>query len=106
MNKTDQRAVDKVDQACEEALLWVVNRLGGQSSLARYCEVTPQTVNEWVKSSKRVPMRYVADLSKSLRVSPKDLRPDHADILKGKPITRLIGPQPFNRKLLARNDSA
>lgn len=49
--------IDKKPEVSILALQEAIDRAGGQSALARICEVTPQSVHDWVKSGKVPPKR-------------------------------------------------
>jgi DNA-binding transcriptional regulator YdaS (Cro superfamily) len=59
-----------------EALQKAVATAGGQSALARICEVSQTAVWKWLQSSKRVPADYVLRIEASTSVSRHHLRPD------------------------------
>lgn len=59
-----------------EALKLVVDRIGGQSSLARICGVTQPAVWKWLQSTKRLPAEYVLRVEAATGVSRHHLRPD------------------------------
>ncbi|TQV85207.1 helix-turn-helix domain-containing protein [Exilibacterium tricleocarpae] len=64
-----------------EALLWVIEVLGGQTATARAAKVKQQSVSYWVKTSHKIPAErlpaVVAALKKKgMIVTNSRLRPD------------------------------
>lgn len=77
------------ENRCRESLVAVIEAFESQEALANFCEVSPQTVSEWVRKSRRIPICHVDRLSVELRVPPSELRPDLARILKEVPLERV-----------------
>ncbi|MCW2407871.1 MULTISPECIES: transcriptional regulator [unclassified Sphingobium] len=59
-----------------EALMKAIEMLGGQSAMARLCELKQPSVWKWTRSSKRIPAEYVLRVEAATGVSRHDLRPD------------------------------
>jgi len=59
-----------------EALERAVKTAGGQSALARICEVSQPTVWKWLQSTKRLPAEHVLTVEAATGVSRHALRPD------------------------------
>ena len=72
----------KTDAACARAIAETVRAFESQENLARFCKVSPQTVSEWVRKSKRLPIQHLERLAIEMEVPPAELRPDLAAILK------------------------
>jgi DNA-binding transcriptional regulator YdaS (Cro superfamily) len=60
----------------EQALVQAVNRIGGQSAMARLLDVRQSTVWEWLNGPKQLPAEHVLRVEATTRVSRHDLRPD------------------------------
>lgn len=60
------------------ALKKAVSLLGGQTALARACDVKQAYIWNWLNRDGRTPAEYVLDVSKATNyeVTPHDLRPD------------------------------
>lgn len=65
-----------VTQTPQEALSLAVTRIGGQSALARLCDVSQSTVWEWLDRGKEIPAEHVLKVEAATHVSRCDLRPD------------------------------
>ncbi|HEX2794685.1 MAG TPA: helix-turn-helix domain-containing protein [Croceicoccus sp.] len=59
-----------------EALEKAVELAGGQSALARVCDVAQPSVWKWLQSSKRLPAEHVLAVEAETGISRHDLRPD------------------------------
>jgi DNA-binding transcriptional regulator YdaS (Cro superfamily) len=59
-----------------QALEHATQRAGGQSALARICEVSQPTVCYWIKRLKQMPAEYVLRTEAATGVSRHCLRPD------------------------------
>lgn len=60
----------------EQALTQAVNRIGGQSAMARLLDLRQSTVWEWLNSSRQLPAEHVLKVEAATRVARHDLRPD------------------------------
>jgi DNA-binding transcriptional regulator YdaS (Cro superfamily) len=59
-----------------EALQTALDQAGGQSGLARICEVSQPAVWKWLQSTKRLPAEYVLRVEAATGISRHYLRPD------------------------------
>jgi len=59
----------------QAAVIHAVNKVGGQSSLARKLGIRPQAVQKWCASGRVPPLRVLA-VEAATGVSRKALRPD------------------------------
>lgn len=59
-----------------EALRKAVDVIGGQSALARICDVSQAAVWKWLQSAKRLPAEHVLRVEAATGVSRHLLRPD------------------------------
>jgi len=59
-----------------EAFQEAVEQAGGQSALARICDVSQPAVWKWLQSAKRLPAEYVLRVEAATGVSRHLLRPD------------------------------
>jgi DNA-binding transcriptional regulator YdaS (Cro superfamily) len=60
----------------QQALVLAVNRIGGQSAMARLCDVRQSTVWEWIDKEKPLPAEHVLTVEAATHVPRSDLRPD------------------------------
>ena len=63
-------------QTPQQALSLAVTRIGGQSAMARLCDVSQSTVWEWLDRGKDLPAEHVLKVECATHVDRHDLRPD------------------------------
>lgn len=75
MNKKNENGVICVDE--------IILLAGGINKMARFCDVTTQTVYQWKKIGK-IPAERALDVAKSAKIHVNNVRPDiyPLDIIK------------------------
>jgi DNA-binding transcriptional regulator YdaS (Cro superfamily) len=96
----------------QQALSLAVNRLKGQSAMARLCEVAQSTVWEWLDRDKPLPAEHVLKVEAATGVSRHDLRPDiyprglqDGVPFRDDPLEGPLAPSPDDRSCEASEES-
>ena len=69
-----------------EYLRYVFNKIEGKrATVSRMLDITPQSISDWIRVQRRIPVEHLALVSVLSGESMQDLRPDLAHVLKAFP---------------------